>query len=391
MNAKMDVNEAMNADAATAERVLFEDPGVPMPRPEAPALVSAPTLAKTYGPKQLLADSTRRVVSVARLPSWPDPSGRNHYEWGHGLGPEINAAIGGGVRPGTIIGVGAAAAKAGKTALIHQLADGLALRCADVIKNRSNEPLTPVVVLSEMDAQSLTWRSLSRYTGHPASHFRAGQSAGEWNDYDPTMWAKAAAALESGPLADARKVTRHFKPVLGGVGLATALGEITKALREELGADGREVWPVFMLDPVQRWAGGSGKNATEAMDEFANALNNAAKESGFIVLLTSDATKATATGSNRDQGGASPEEEGAAVFRGSYVLQHILDAALYLRPAKDMPERVDGVRELEVVPVFNRWGASGKPVPFEFDGRTMRLCSTSSAGAKPLVVGAQRK
>jgi hypothetical protein len=127
-----------------------------------------------------------------------------------------------------------------------------------------------------------------------------------------------------------------------------------------------------MVDPIQRHPG-NGKSATEAMDEFASALNDAARAGGWCVLLTSDATKATATGTAKTAT-TTPEEEGAAVFRGSYTLQHILDAALYLRPTSDDLERQDEVRELEVVSVFNRWGApGGPPARFEFHGPTMRL------------------
>lgn len=335
-----------------------------------------PTLAALYGAAELESDRTRTLVSLEDLPAWlPRHEDDKGHTNGHGIGPELNRALGGGIAPGVIIGVGAAAAKSGKTAFIHQLADGLALRSARLLMESVDGPLTPLVILSEMDGRSLTWRSLARWTGFHASHFRAGQSAAQWANYDGTMWRVAEEALSVGLLAEARKLTRIARGVGSGAELVAELAALVADLKRE--HPGREVWPIVMVDPIQRYAGPGG-SATEAMDDFASRLNDTARGEGWCVLLTSDATKATATGAARD-GKTSAEEEGAAVFRGSYTLQHILDAAFYLRPAADRPERLDGVRELEAVTVFNRWGGGGLPALFDFHGATMRLYARGSA------------
>ena len=343
-------------------------------------------LSDLYGSEHLLADRERELLSVAELPRWMDMREEDkRHTTGHGLGRELNHLLGG-IGPGYLLGVAAAAAKAGKTAFIHQLADGLAMRSADLVLHNKVGPLTPVVTLSEMSARDLTWRSLARWTGYPVSWFRAGRGANDLAKNDARvkdMWTRAEQVLSPGDSVTSvarSHFCRAFQPGgRQGAELLRELEEMVKAWRQQIEKDprtlGREVWPVVMIDPIQRHAD-SGRSAVEALDYFSNRLNDIARANGWIVLLTSDATKASATGSNRQEN-QTPEEEGAGAFRGSYTLQHVPDAALYLRPVPmppNTPERQDGVRELEAVLVFNRWGPSGGRAPrFDFHRPTMRL------------------
>lgn len=359
-------------------------------------------LSALYGPEQLRADQGRELLSVASLPAWTRALTEDRaHATGHGLGYELDRALGG-IGPGYLLGVAAASAKAGKTALIHQLADGCAMRSADLLLNDSKPgPVTPVVMLSEMTARDLTWRTLARWTGHPASWFRAGKSAidlaGGDSERVAQMWAEAERLLSPGDSVNAvarERFSRVYDPRGDkGEALLGGLRVLVEAWREDLAQDprlrGREVWPVVMVDPIQRHTDKS-KGPVEAMDTFADQLNDVARANGWIVLITSDATKNSAMGGTRGTADkpVSPEEEGAAAFRGSYTLQHALDAALYLRAAPDAAERTDGFRELETVLVFNRWGPSGgQPPRFDFHARTMRMYpqhseSLSKGGAR---------
>lgn len=349
-----------------------------------------PTAASEYGIDDLERDQDREFVRIDTLPAWPP--GNDLRPGNHGLGSDINNAIGGGIAPGTLIGIAAAAAKSGKTAFIHQLADGLALRAAEVLAGKARGPLTPLIVLSEMDQRALAWRTLARWTGYAAAHFRAGKSADLAEGYKKAMRSAAREAFAEGSLLDrARKLTRIVKSQNSGKLLVGDLKYQISLLRDKYKE--HEVLPIIMVDPIQRFMATGKTSANESMDEFANTLNEEARAGGWCVLLTSDATKATATGSTKGED-LSPEERGTAAFRGSYTLLHILDAALYLVPAETQPSaEKNGYRNLNVVSVSNRWGPLAKDVTVEFHGPSMRVYpllsgSTQGPARSGVVMGA---
>ena len=241
-----------------------------------------PTAAREYGVDDLKRDQDRELVKIDTLPAWL--SGNDLPAGNHGLGSEINNAIGGGIAPGTIIGVGAAAAKSGKTAFIHQLADGLALRAAQVLAGDAQGPLTPLIILSEMDPRALAWRTLARWTGYTASHFRAGKSADLAGGYKEAMWGAARDAFTSGLLDEARKLTRIVKSQNSGQLLIEDLKRQIGLLRDKY--KGREVLPIVMVDPIQRFMATGKTSANESMDEFANALNRETRAGEWCVSVS---------------------------------------------------------------------------------------------------------
>jgi hypothetical protein len=333
----------------------------------------APTLAALYGHADLQRDQARELVSLEALPPWPDSDEGpcrlpvKRLSAGHGWGTRLDRMLGGGVCPGYMLGIGAASAKAGKTLIAMQIADGLALRSASLLREARPGPLTPVMVLSEMSPQALSWRSLARWTGHDSTIFRAGRSARTLRDPElvDAAWRSAERALDPDSLfGHARSLMRALWPPLGGgPELLHRVAERLKRWVGDLQEDySREVWPVVVIDPIQRWqARGAGE--VEALNELVEVLGEVAYAGRWVVIVTSDTNKASASGGSDPKKVRTPQEEGAAAFRGSYKLQHLLDAGLYLRRPEDAPDSLDGIVEVESVVVFNRWGAATQPFP----------------------------
>lgn len=329
----------------------------------------APTRASAYGLEELASDEQCELLDLSTLPPWPSLRAPEH---GHGLGRWLGQRLGG-VRPGEVVMIGASTAKAGKTAFLMQLADGLALRTADIVREDKRAPLTPVFVCSEMSSQQLAWRSIARWTGYDSRIYRAGRTAvqllTESTFHGDTMQARhevetafksAKVALDPGQLFGAsREFMRDLKPGTRqqGPALLDHVARLVGAWRRELTRRyDREVWPIVVLDPIQRWQE-HGANEIDALNELTEVLNGFCLDEGWIVLLTSDSTKAAATGQHaRD--GAGLLDQARSSFRGSYKLQHVVSHGIYLhRPEPEEPDLV------EAVVAIQRWGSGMPPWP----------------------------
>lgn len=318
--------------------------------------------ADLYGPDQLLADLDRPLVSLATLPKWPGGP-----DTGHGIGRELNKALGGGIRPGYALGFSAASAKSGKTMFLHQIADGLALRTARLAQERgTDEPLTPVFWLSEMDLPALTWRALARWTGHTQDTFRAGRDPRAPRGTFTKEQLQGADALRAGAFAEARRFIAQVQPQTSGAAMIHELAGLVSARVRALEAEhpGREVWPVVVFDPIQRWLDHS-KTETEGGNELVEALAHVSARDGWVVLLTSDTVKTT-LGSGEGKPTPPASIRGQQAFRGTYKLHHVLHAGVYLEP-EDKRDNL-GAGDVRAYVVINRWGPKGDTAyPFEFD------------------------
>lgn len=359
--------------------------------------VVAPTFAELYGADDLDADEQRELVSLESLPPWPGArsyvhnpgtDGARELVVGHGLGPELDERIGGGVHPGMSIGIAAATAGAGKTALTMQIADGCALRCAELVETGYPGPLTPVMVVSEMGMPPLTWRTLARWTSINNRVFRAGKSAPRLLGWHPE---RVAAAFDEGRqalrgfLGKARRFQRLHRTDASGEKLCEKLAIAVDTWRDELAAEfpGRPIWPVVVLDPIQRWCDPA-KSEVEGLNALVEALRERIVNDKWIALITSDTNKPMATGKTAEDA-RDPQQEGAAAFRGSYKLMHILDAAIYLRkPANGVQERGQQLPaevlaaarhdQIEAVLVKVRFGHTSDPYPmFHWERHTGRF------------------
>lgn len=377
------------AHAAAAQGEPFAAHGRAAPNLDA----DAPTFSSAYGPGHLAADRRRGLVSLARLPPWP-ADGQGEPAAGHGWGPPLNAMLSGGLRPGEMLALGAASAGAGKTAFLMQLADGLALRNGRILAGEEGwgSAITPVLIASEMSAAALSWRTLARWTGHSASYFRGGESLAH-KPGAPQAWLDADRALSDGELAQARSWMRLIEPSKvasalddGAVAFVAYLSTLVEAWRERIARElpGRDVVPVVVVDPVQRYQGGD--DEVQALNTLARSLCAATVERNWIALMTSDTNKAAASGRSDTE---RDEEEGAAVFRGSYGLQHEVSSALYLRRVKgseltiDEADEKSGLRYVETVLVKARWGGGRPPWPrFRWIGPTARFWPMSEEATR---------
>ena len=323
------------------------------------ALHAARTLADLYSAERLVEDANRDRQRIDRLPAWPGCASLD----GHGWGRAIDGALGG-IIPGSIYLLGAAEAKAGKTSFLMQLADGLALLTAERAAGRAEGPLLPALILSEMSAAALTWRTLGRWLGVSSSVFRGRPyttdttTVADWEN----VVARGRAALAEGPLAEARRFQRMRATLdTGPKAVADAVAALD-AWRDELSAaTGRDVWPVLVVDPIQRLQDGA-KGEVEALNALAATVRKEAHDRGLVVLMTSDTNKESATNrAETTDGGrkATPTQRAAAVLRGSYQLVHVIDAALYLERTDKGGEDSEDWRAtvpMSVTVAPNRWG-----------------------------------
>ena len=305
-----DVNEERKAGAFNPEDTE------PMRDPDEPAPKYERAKPRRYSLDDLEEDERRELLSLADLPL--------EHGWGH----QLDKLTGYGLAPGDVVALGAAGAGAGKTSLLMQLADGLALRSAELVESGRPGPLTPTLILSEMAPRTLAHRTLGRLVDAPAWYFRSGKVAGLHRPDVREAYGKARAALATSPAAGAfqrlAEWQRTARPARErGQGVLSIMRAEVEAFREEVAAlhPTREVWPLVVVDPIQRWQDGA-LSEVEALNELAEGVDQLADENGWIVLLTSDTNKSAAVGKE------DKDSAGAAMFRGSYKLFHSCDLVL---------------------------------------------------------------
>lgn len=256
-----------------------------------------------------------------------------------GLGAWADAVLGGGVKPGEMIGVGATGAGAGKTAFVHQLADGWAQASAEEQAGAAGgrgtrARVAPVVYVSEMHADTLSLRTLARRAEVPGKHLRA-----------PAYYGDAGAASVRAALAAApafRQAAGFITPIDRTVSLppfsdgrARPLVEYLKGVvdvvRRRWERDAEVQTVVLVVDPLHRLLP-PGVDEVSALSEVLGELLGLTQREGLVSLFTSDTTKVSAgnRSASTDQNGQGPrdlEAEAEQSFRGSYQLLHVPDHA----------------------------------------------------------------
>ncbi len=293
-----------------------------------------------------------RLVSFADLPE------------GHGLGEQLDDVLGGGLAPGDLVGIGAPATGAGKTALLTQALDGLALRSALAAEDpEATAPLTPVMLVTEMDAADLECRTLGRLLSVPGTMFVAGASARRWRDH-ATVTARFADArrLMAPGGAYARLCPWQHVMRAGSLAGPTLLAALERHADEWLGLlrrehPGRELVPILAIDPVQSvLPADEGRSEIETLGEMSAALDALAERRRWIVAMSVETNKASARGDDAPT-------RAAAVYRGTMQLLHRCDVALVLVPDELGP---DGVRPVSLFIDKNRRGRTGVAIPYRW-------------------------
>lgn len=355
-------------------------------------------------------DEKLQLLTLARLPQWEQEIGQAPVPTGHGWGYHLDELLGQGLARGELIAIAADRAGAGKTALLAQIVDGIITRSLIIARQEQPEQrwgdvMTPVVLLSEMSPQQLAWRSGARWLGVSSQAFRGGVSyrnrlrTDDMRLANDQNWQRFFRLLD--PDATPFGAARQYW--LKRITLSTALEAMDRNSEEwgDMLVDAIRAWvlglygkngeglpqgtvrPVLVVDPIQR-SQQLDLPDVEALNRLARMLRTRAQQEGWIVLLTSDTNKVSATGATKKESTAI--EEAAAAFRGSYGLQHELSTALYIRrppTARDLKPL-----EVEIVIPKSRWGAMPKGTPddpwprFEWEPQYLRFIPLSRDEAK---------
>lgn len=256
-----------------------------------------------------------------------------------GWGPIFDEFTNGGLKKGSFILIGAKGAGYGKTGFMLQLGwDGFALRNDYIVKNRIvKEPLLPILLLSEMGADSIRCRSLGKLMRMPYEGFSSFPAAMKLFNVD-----------EHGALVKFKEITNfiereelnermspwqnylnstHLSEQGDEASKSFSIRVITSQMEEMKLRTEKEypewkgnVWPVLLIDPIQRFCGSSGSEV-DSLSRFAEKLYECVRDLGWIAIATSDTTKGAATSKTETHGDA---------FRGSYKLMHSCDIAVKL-------------------------------------------------------------
>ncbi len=185
-------------------------------------------------------------IALEQLPSWPRGQGRDPD-----AGPTLGSALAellGELRPGEVILVGGRGRGVGRTNLLSQLADALALR--------TDAPESSVLCLVEGPPVYWRARSLGRWSGIDARHFLASGGS------------DVAAQLERFEAGEWRNLDARQRFI------DTSRAEWTDKIEHS---------PVVVIDPIEQLVGPG-----ETLDERLATLERLAHERGLIVLASCD-------------------------------------------------------------------------------------------------------
>jgi hypothetical protein len=325
---------------------------------------------------------------------------------GYGLGSHLNDTLGGGLGRGEMVVIGAAGPGAGKTYLVGQLCEGLALRSAAMMRAPGEwgewcRTLTPVCSLSEMAPERQRSRAISRYTGLDNNVFRQGR---HWNGFViqdgksvslTHVKAQDLANHVMRPGAALAEISdwMRFIPLNSGSepravieDVKRRVGAMVRWLKAKNIPDGLDIIPVIFIDPLQRCLGT--EDELRGLNTLIEHLADVAKAEGFAVVSTSDTNKDSSTGNagGRAENEREARERGAKMLRGTNKVQHLVDVSAYLERDWEIAESAGfpkGFGEIEVPISKNRNGPSSPPYPrFRWHYQTGRMFACTQEYAK---------
>ena len=255
-----------------------------------------------------------------------------------GWGKQMSDYIGG-IHQGSLIGISANGAGMGKTSYLQQMLDAIALRNSWVIANEDyDEPIMPLIIMSELDKYELKLRTLGRYMEVPYSALRSQRRAMRMLKMSPeeatAFKDKAEKFAKDETLAERLKPWVHILDPKDRTQVREILENdlyTLKATTEAIWPKWKgKVWPVVALDPLQRWVA-SESDTIMGAGSLAIWLRNLCRRNGYIGFFTSDTNKASAAankeGLTLDQAQA---QTGVEAFRGSQEIMHAATTALVL-------------------------------------------------------------
>lgn len=381
----------------------------------------APLAADVYGPSDVEADRQRTPLSCAELPAYLGEDGcvDTSSLYGHGWGPWLDEKLGGGVMPGFFWILAARRAKGSKTAFGDQHWTGLQMLAA-LNALEGHGPIPQVWILTEMSTKDLERRGAARYLGYDQGVLRRGRKA----ELAPGVRDRAARARRSAHdiAAELFSSTQHqmrqpnlwargreFRRYVcldeiadpasrSGPALLHELAQIVRFgrwdLADRLGCDVSRIWPVIVLDPVQRFAGDPrGQDAVVNADAMIKTLRTVTDGEGWITCCTSDTNQTSA------RAGATVAKTADAIVaqavRGTYTIMHVPDAAVAIDimplSAAERALQIRENRELEkrariYIGVARQAEYSDEPAEFRYFPRSGRFVAIDPAAPPPVAL-----
>lgn len=224
------------------------------------------------GHEQLQRELTTPGVGLGRLPGWPDAG-----EAGQGWGPQLDALVGA-LQPGDLLLLTARVRGAGRTSLLAQLADGLALREL----SGAEGPATPVLVCVDEAPERWRARSFARWSGVDL-HGLTGAGPG-----DRRTLAEALRRFAAGSWSrlEQRQRFAELELLREAAGRRELLAELRRwraELAEDRGRDASDLWPVLIVDPLEQLG---------PADAALAGLAAIAAEEGLLILAAADEPEA---------------------------------------------------------------------------------------------------
>lgn len=316
-----------------------------------------------------------------------------------GMGRQLDKLLGGGLSVGQTCAVVSAGAGVGKTAFLHQVADGIAEASARAWDRGHEQGLrpsvVPVVFVSEMTTRDISLRSLARRAGVSGTLLRDprgeygcrplvdGVTIGE----DALEQAQRAAVGFQDAAAFLTCVDRRARVTIDDLGMAVRM---LRAFWQQSGASVPAV--LVVVDPVHRLLDPT-RPEVEALGTVLPQLLDLAQRTQAIVMFSSDTTRAAAS-ARADAGKLSRGDELAnaveMAFRGSYQLLHLPDVALGLITmraddeslAPEDRERLEreppGTMYAEIVNAKSRWESRGQRAAYFLDPALFRYRAAAS-------------
>lgn len=377
-----------------------------------------PTIGQAYTRADRLKDYARRPLTVDVLYPFADfrtgELERNPGP-GHGLGRAFSQAIGG-ISSGSAKVFGAPSGKSGKSHLLGQLVEGLALcTAARIIGDPSwaNAPIIMPVWISEMPIKGeVKLRMLGRHCGFDFKAIRDGELAEDargvihmanelqWKACDVVAHARRHAEYyDDHPDTTAlgfameylvREIKLSVLPRAKGTGhfredpragpalmdhVADALSIYRRDLATLLGVAEDKVLPVVLLDPCQHYAGDA-PSQKSGIDSLISAAHSriCGSEMGLegVLLATSDTTKAGTREIPLDvflsAGGKGLATD---VFAGSAGIVHRFDAAIAMSSEEPPAGVYHTTQYLRVL--LGRDGSPAEVYPCDWEMHTGRF------------------
>lgn len=320
-----------------------------------------------------------------------------------GMGKPFDYMLGGGLSLGQTLNLGAFGAGGGKTAFLHQWADGVAEATATAAITETGDPI-PVVYASEMTVRDLTLRSLARQAKVEGFLLRDPKGERGCEPIAGCGVTEGENAREKALLAAEwfRQGARHMT-VLDRSTRVTIdkLRAIVHQVRDEWDERGRPVRTIALfVDPVHQLIDRR-RDAVEAIGEVLALLLEFVQTEKLIAILASE-TKFASASTRSLAGGRKTEELADMVeqaFRGSYELMHMPDNAVGLLTLSADDENLDeearerlqqepeGTLYAEVVSPKARWQRRALRAAYHFHAAEFRfepVQQRTAAGDAPL-------